>query len=434
MNCKKCGARMRKTDKYCPNCHAYNHEYVKSYGGKSSKKPTSSSSVNSASNAVKSVEQIARKLPAWVTVVAIILVAAIVVGYFIYTKNNRDNNSPKEPQFVAAEGTMSFHFLELGNSFAGDCIYIKAGDTDILIDAGSSTSSLTTIRNYVDNYCTDGILEYVIATHADEDHIACFGGTTSANSSLFDYYECKVIIDFALTDKNTKIYNRYVAKRDAEVAAGAKHFTALECYNQSKDGAQKKYELGDGMYMEILYNYYYDHHAADENNYSVCTLFSHGSRKFLLTGDLEESGEEYLVQNNDLPTNIELFKAGHHGSPTSSNDCLLSVIKPKICAVSCCAGSVQYTQNFSNTFPAQEFINRIAPYTDKVYVTTTVDVKYDADIGKYVNDGAYKMLNGNIVVVSDEDEVRVNCSNNNVLLKDTAWFAANRAMPTSWAA
>ena len=39
------------------------------------------------------------------------------------------------------------HFMTLGNDKAGDSIYIKAGDTDILIDAGSrSGSSSTTIE------------------------------------------------------------------------------------------------------------------------------------------------------------------------------------------------------------------------------------------------------------------------------------------------
>ena len=62
---------------------------------------------------------------------------------------------------------LSIHFLMLGNKYSGDCTLIKAGDTEILIDAGSRQGSAATITEYVNNYCTDGILEYVIATHAD---------------------------------------------------------------------------------------------------------------------------------------------------------------------------------------------------------------------------------------------------------------------------
>ena len=75
-----------------------------------------------------------------------------------------------------AEADLSIHFLELGNKYTGDCTLIKCGNTEVLIDAGSRTDSAVTIKNYVDKYCTDGILEYVIATHAHQDHIAGFVG------------------------------------------------------------------------------------------------------------------------------------------------------------------------------------------------------------------------------------------------------------------
>ena len=74
------------------------------------------------------------------------------------------------------------HFLELGNWYTGDSTYVKYGDIDILIDAGSRKSSAATIKEYVDQFCTDGKLEYVIATHAHQDHIAGFVGNKSGSS------------------------------------------------------------------------------------------------------------------------------------------------------------------------------------------------------------------------------------------------------------
>ena len=346
------------------------------------------------------------------------------IGYKVYS----DSNELKGDTYYS--NGLSIHFLELGNGYSGDCIYIKAGDNDILVDAGSRTNSVTTIKNYVDTYCTDGVLEYVIVTHADQDHIACFAGDKT-NKSIFDYYKCETIIDFAKTNKSTQTYQNYIKNRDAEVENdGAVHYTALQCYNET-DGASKVYTLDDGITLEILYNYFYENNSSDENNYSVCFMLHQGDRNFLFTGDLEKEGEEKLVENNTLPE-VELFKAGHHGSKTSSNDCLLKVIKPKIVCVCCCAGSVEYTQNKDNTFPTQDFVNRVAPYTDKVYVTTTIDVKYDETSAKYKDDGEYKLLNGNIVVYAKKSGVEVNCSNNNILLKDTEWFKANRIMPSAW--
>ena len=45
---------------------------------------------------------------------------------------------------------ISFHFFSLDNKKTGDSIYIKAGDTDILIDAGPTTSGAKRIEEYVD--------------------------------------------------------------------------------------------------------------------------------------------------------------------------------------------------------------------------------------------------------------------------------------------
>ena len=52
----------------------------------------------------------------------------------------------------------------------------------------------------------------------------------------------------------------------------------------------------------------------------------------------EIDGEESLIEKNDLPK-VALYKAGHHGSKTSSSAALLEVIKPDMVCVCCCAGS-----------------------------------------------------------------------------------------------
>ena len=354
------------------------------------------------------------------------LIVGLVAAFCFYTYIKRPTGGD-----IYVSGDLQIHFMELGNQYTGDSIYIKAGDTDILIDAGSRENSTDTTAAYIDRFCQDGTLEYVIATHADQDHIAGFAGSTKS-PSIFDRYECKVIIDFPLTNKDTAVYQRYCEKRDEEVSAGAKHYTALECWN-NENGAQRVYNVSEGVEMEILYNYFYEHSSSDENNYSVCVLFRQGDKSFLFTGDLEKEGEELLVQYNDLPQ-VELFKAGHHGSETSSSETLLQQIQPEIICVSCSAGSVEYTQNLENTFPYQVTIDRFAEYTDQVYVTSCSQVEYDAAKGKYVDVG-FESLHGNIVVSSNKNGVTVHCSENDgVLLKDTAWFLENRTVPAPWMA
>jgi hypothetical protein len=127
---------------------------------------------------------------------------------------------------------------------------------------------------------------------------------------------------------------------------------------------------------------------------------------------------------NDLPQ-VEMYKAGHHGSVTSSCDELLAVIRPKMVVVPCVAGNDEYSDNPSKQFPTQQFIDSIAPYTDDIYVTS---------IGApgYVDEDGNEPFNGHIVIKSSKKGIEVDCSNNEILLKDSAWFIANRVMPEAW--
>ncbi len=337
---------------------------------------------------------------------------------------------------VITSGEVSIHFLELGNKYSGDSIYIKAGDNDILIDAGSRANSADVIESYVNNYCTDGVLEYVIATHAHQDHIAGFAGNSSYDS-IFEKYECEVIIEFALTNAETRVYDNYCDQRDNEIEQGAVCYTAAECWNEDND-AKRSFDLGEGISLDILYNAFYFETTGDENDYSVCVALTHGSRSFVFTGDLEGEGETKMVEfyeNNtqglSLPENVEVFKAGHHGSKTSSTEALLAVLKPKIVCVCCCCGGYEYTQNNENTFPTQDFINRVAPWTDAVYVTTLAISEFKTGTNEF-KDVGFESMNGTIIVTSDTNGVSVVCTNNNLKLKDTDWFKNNRTCPDAW--
>lgn len=364
----------------------------------------------------------------------------------------------------AEEGAVAVHFLELGNKYTGDCTYIKVGtNIDILIDCGSKSNSVATVSNYLNQYVTDGVLEYVIITHGHQDHYAGFATTTKVNS-IFDLYECETIITFSTTNQKTPTiyldetasttnnvsklgitsYNSTTASTstlyanfnreltdelDTTLTKGAKagqkptHLLASEVAGNN-NGEIVLDETND-ITLQILDNYYYTNEAHTENDYSVCTMINQGNKHFIFTGDLEEDGEAYLVQQSRNPVfyeanfRVELYKAGHHGSKTSSSVELLNVIKPKIVCVCCCAGSSEYTNNVANQFPTKQFINNISKFTTQVYVTTLC-VDYD--------NNKFTSFNGNIVVMAKKDdaEMSVYCSNNTIVLKDTEWFKNNR--------
>ena len=403
---------------------------------------------------VKTASKMAKKNPGGFValIIVIIIIAALVVGGFFLWNNvigpkleqNKANQTSSEPQssavipssssqspsssssstpFIGDVAPMDIYFLELGNKYTGDSTFIKAGDVDILIDAGSRKGSAETISAFIDEHCSDHVLEYVIATHAHQDHIAGFVGTTTEKGAgILKKYQIGTLIDFSLTNATSAIYNDYVSLRDEKVKSGAiaHHYTANDCI-QGNNGAQNVYNLAPGITMKILDQKFYRETTSDENDYSVCALFTQGNSHYLFTGDLEKDGEASLVALNSLPE-VELFKGGHHGSYTANTDTLLNVIKPKNVCICCCAGSEEYTDNPDNMFPAQAAINRMAKWTDKIYVTTlTIDYK----------NNLYASMNGNINFHSTKgDDYLVTGSNNSVILKDTDWFKNNRTWPT----
>lgn len=332
---------------------------------------------------------------------------------------SKDGNVQKANSNLDIEDAdISVHFLELGNKYTGDCTYIKVGNCDILIDCGSKSSSIQTVSDYLKNYVKDNTLEYVIVTHAHQDHYAGFA-TSEKVDSIFDIFTCEKVITFAKTNQSdtSTLYKNFKRElEETETKNSTKVVTALDCINE-ENGEKPEYQLNENTTLKILNSKYYTEKSTTENNYSVCLQITSSGKNFLFTGDLEADGEKALVELNTLPQ-VDLYKAGHHGSKTSSTMELLSVIKPKTICVCCCAGSPEYTKTTDNQFPTQEFISNCAKLNITEIYVTTLCIDYQAN--------EFQSFNGNIVYISTSDSYNVKCSNNNTILKDSEWFSQNR--------
>ena len=252
--------------------------------------------------------------------IALVCVVCIGVG-FVFGYLTHDwldpsvplNNTGSNPDIIV-DGGLSIHFLEQGTKYTGDIVYIKYGDTDILIDSGgaeivsSNSNPAPTIKAYLDNYCDDGILEYVIATHAHADHILGFAGTSNSDG-IFDYYADSIgtVIDFPKTNSTTATYNRYLQKRQKLEDNGTEHYTALECWNAGTktSGARREWYLDDDVWFEILYNKYYVDSNVDENAYCVCIMLHYKNDQFLFTGDLQNYNTTSNTAEDDFITYYE---------------------------------------------------------------------------------------------------------------------------------
>lgn len=127
-------------------------------------------------------------------------------------------------------------------------------------------------------------------------------------------------------------------------------------------GAGDKLDLGRGVECEVL------HPPAtpltgtndDCNNNSLVLLLRMGAVSFLLTGDLEEAGEKYMLQYNRVPQAV-ILKVAHHGARNSSGREFLEQIRPSLAVIS--------TGPNSSGHPHRETLERLDLLGIKIYRT-----------------------------------------------------------------
>mgnify|MGYP002673785432 FL=1 len=323
--------------------------------------------------------------------------------------------------------TLSVHFLELGNKYTGDCVFINVGEFEILIDAGSRADSVDDIYEYVEPY-VDGQLEYVVVTHAHQDHYAGFA-TKNYEDSLFSKFDGGIgtVVTFAKTNQDESKAGLYKNFRNNLNTLTGNGTTVKKVNEYFESGASATIKINDNVSIEFLEHKFYREKSKTENNYSVCFQIvetaGENTYRYLFTGDLEEDGEKDLVTKNSAKMGkTRLYKAGHHGSKTSTSQELLDVIDPDAICVCACAGSPEYTKNKDNQFPTQAFVDRVYTKNAETQVfVTSLCVDYDAN--------KFTSMNGNIVICSTGNSVTRYFSNNATELRETEWFKTNRKLP-----
>lgn len=249
---------------------------------------------------------------------------------------------------------MQVHYIDVGQ---GDCILIKSGDDTMLIDCGEIGKG-DTVKAYLDSQNITQ-LDYVIGTHPHSDHMGCM-------DKIVEYYDIGEIILPYLDESDvptTKYFERFL--------------TGVENKGYSITDAEldRIINIGDAECRFIAPN---SDDYSNANNYSVGIIMNHGENSFIFTGDAEEKAEKEMIDSGRL-TDIDVYKAGHHGSDTSSSEEFLEVINPDIAVISCGEGN-------SYGHPCDITLEKLSKYTDKVYRTD---------------------ISGTVVITSDGKELSV---------------------------
>lgn len=263
----------------------------------------------------------------WVLGCIVAVIAGVIWGV---SDKNPDTS-------VTEESELQVHYIDVGQ---GDCILIESGDDTLLIDCGEIGKG-DTVKSYLDS---EGItqLDYVIGTHPHSDHMGCM-------DKIVEYYDIGELIMPHLDDSDvptTKYFERFLTSAENK---------GLEI-TEAELG--RTFNIGDAQ-CEIIAPCSDDYKNA--NNYSVGIIMHHGENSFIFTGDAEKSAEKEMIDTGKL-IDIDVYKAGHHGSDTSSSEEFLEIIKPDIAVISCGEGN-------SYGHPCDITLENLSKYTDKVYRT-----------------------------------------------------------------
>ena len=243
---------------------------------------------------------------------AILIVFIISYAYNRFFMNENLNNS-KKANLKDNINNSKFADLDLNNEdfnvlfmYVGqaDSTLIKYKNKTMLIDAGNNEDGKNIVKFLKDKGISK--LDYIVGTHYDEDHI---GG-------LDDIIENFDIGKFYLSNGGELGPNYY----NLEKAAKKKNLTITI----PKVG--DKIDFGD-VDMEVMSASKFD--GKNDNNASIVIQAKYGSRKYLFMGDLEKQEEAKRKWNE-----VDVLKAGHHGSNTSSTQEFLNQVKPKYVFVS----------------------------------------------------------------------------------------------------
>lgn len=287
----------------------------------------------------------------------ILLIVGLVLLFDVLQKENLlptwddlyDTIGLSADEEALLQDTLLIEMMDIGNA---DAFLLKAGGQSLLIDAGERDDGKTVLACLQENGVET--LDYVIATHADSDHIG--GMRTVLNGIPVKNYLMAFMPEGSTP--TTKTYLNLLQTIDE-----------LDIpVTEAKVGF--RFSLGAGT-VEILGP------AADfrdNNNQSVICRVQFGKRKFLFMGDAEEAAERALLASGaDLTA--DLLKVGHHGSSGSSTLALLKAVKPTYALIPCGAGN-------SYGHPQKELLDRLKSRQITFYradMNGTVRVLCDGD-------------------------------------------------------
>lgn len=245
---------------------------------------------------------------------------------------------------LLAQSSTTVTVLDVGQ---GDSVLIGQDGEYCLIDTGTADTRDTLVRDL--RLAGVKELRYLILTHPHADH------TGGAGAVLEGLSVEELVLPVWRTGEEGE-----PAWPDGILDTAAREGTLV---TETAEG--DAFTLGSGAIHILQGGSDWMQTADDANNGSLCLLFEAGGFRYLGTGDAETESEQALVDRYGSNLHAVLYKAGHHGSSTSSSEALLSAVQPQAAAISC---------GLDNDYghPHQETLARLQATGAEVYRTDTM--------------------------------------------------------------
>lgn len=230
-----------------------------------------------------------------------------------------------------ASTNVTIKFIDVGQ---GEAILIALPEKTMLIDAGP-TGSAPKIAQVLQELGRNKI-DYLVATHPDEDHI---GGMADVIS-------------------NTQIGTIYAPNKTNNTATYRKFLTAIQNNNLQITLAEAGTIIDqiDSYKLEILWPKK-DANFPETNDYSIIIKLTVGNKTFLFTGDAPTNA---ILNSN--PGHIDVLKLSHHGSRTGTTEVLIHKLSPTYAVLS-------YAVDNSYGHPMQSVLNALHKHSVEVWGT-----------------------------------------------------------------
>ena len=240
-----------------------------------------------------------------------------------------DTGAPSATAQTSANVTIKF--IDVGQ---GEAILIALPEKTMLIDAGP-TGSAPKIAQVLQELGRNKI-DYLVATHPDEDHI---GGMADVISS-------------------TQIGTIYAPNKTNNTATYRKFLTAIQNNNLQITLAEAGtiIDQTDSYKLEILWPKK-DANFPETNDYSIIIKLTVGNKTFLFTGDAPTNA---ILNSN--PGHIDVLKVSHHGSRTGTTEVLIHKLSPTYAVLS-------YAVDNSYGHPMQSVLNALHKHSVEVWGT-----------------------------------------------------------------